>query len=269
MVQHIAFQPLPQQDKTQGRLHNNGKSTVLDVLTAMVGPENTSSLTLQDLGKQFRAQFLQNKLVNISTETDTKDPLTTSTFKAVVDGSPLTTERKYGEPFQYRPFAKWIVAMNDFPVIPDKSYGFGRRVLVLNFERRFLPEDIKERMAEQLITEIDQIFAWAVEGLYFILKYGFQPGKKILEDTERMMEVLNPLLIFVGECCEVHDAAHESSTQLWNAYSAWCTEGKNRPLGRNKLYEQLTATFTRVRKERKQENGVQETRFSGIRLTRS
>lgn len=246
----------------------NGKSTVLDVLTAMVGPENTSSLTLQDLGKQFRAQFLQNKLINVSTETDTKDPLTTSTFKAVVDGSPLTTERKYGEPFQYRPFAKWIVAMNEAPVIPDKSYGFGRRVLVLNFNRRFAPDEIKERMAEQLITDIDKIFNWAVEGLYYLLENGrFKIGQQVQDDTDKLMEVLNPLLIFVTECCEIHENHHESSTQLWNAYSAWCAEGKNRPLGRNKFYEQLMATFTRIKKIRKQEGGVQETRFDGIRLT--
>jgi P4 family phage/plasmid primase-like protien len=247
----------------------NGKSTVLDVLTAMVGQENTSSLTLHDLGKQFRAQFLQNKLINVCGETDTRDPLTTETFKKVVDGSPVTTERKYGEPFQYRPFAKWIVAMNEAPVIPDKSYGFGRRVLVLNFNRRFAPEEIKPRLADELIAEeIDAIFTWAVDGLYFLLENGgFEVGQQVMDDTDKLMEVLNPLLIFVTECCEIHDDAHESSTKLWNAYSAWCAEGKNRPLGRNKFYEQIMATFTRVKKVRKQEDGVQETRFDGIRLT--
>ncbi|OPY16248.1 MAG: hypothetical protein A4E69_00268 [Syntrophus sp. PtaB.Bin138] len=185
-----------------------------------------------------------------------------------MDGSPLTTERKYGEPFQYRPYAKWIVAMNEAPVIPDKSYGFGRRVLVLNFNRRFAPEEIKERMAEQLITDIDKIFNWVVEGLYFLLENGgFKVGQQVQDDTDKLMEVLNPLLIFVTECCEIHENHHASSTQLWNAYSAWCAEGKNRPLGRNKFYEQLMATFTRIKKVRKQKDGVQETRFDGIRLT--
>ena len=245
----------------------NGKSTVLDVLSAMVGPENTSSLTLQDLAKQFRAQFLQNKLVNLSSETNTRDPLTMETFKQVVDGSPLTTERKYGEPYQYRPFAKWLVAMNEAPIIPDKSYGFGRRVLVLNFNRRFQPEEIKEKMSEKLITEIDKIFNWAVDGLYALLDKGFVVGKQVQEDTDKLMESMNPLLIFVTECCEVHEGIHESTTKLWNAYKAWCAEGKNRPLGRNKLYEQILATFTRVKKRRMQEDGEQETRFDGIHLT--
>lgn len=245
----------------------NGKSTVLDVLSAMVGIENTSSLTLQDLSKQFRAQFLQNKLINLSTETDTRDPLTTAVFKSVVDGSPLTTERKYGEPFQYRPYAKWIVAMNEAPIIPDKSYGFGRRIIVLNFNRRFEPEEIKERMQDYLIVDIDRIFNWAVAGLTVLLKQGFIIGKTVHEDTDKLMEVLNPLLIFVNECCEIFDGISEATSRLWNAYNAWCADGRNRPMGRNKFYEQLLATFTTVEKKRVEEDGVQETRFLNIRLT--
>jgi P4 family phage/plasmid primase-like protien len=233
----------------------------------MVGSENTSSLTLQDLSKQFRAQFLQNKLVNVSTETDTRDPLTTAVFKAVVDGSPLTTERKYGEPFQYRPYAKWIVAMNEAPVIPDKSYGFGRRVLVLNFNRRFEPEEIKERMADYLIEEIDGVFNWAIAGLAVLLKQGFVIGDKIREDTDKLMEVLNPLLIFVNECCEVHDDISESTRRMWDAYNAWCSDGRNRPMGRNKFYEQLLATFTLVKKKRVEKDDKQEMKFINIRLT--
>lgn len=248
----------------------NGKSTVLDVLTAMVGAENTASLTLQDLSKQFRAQFLQNKLVNLSTETDTRDPITTNVFKAVVDGSPLTTERKYGEPFQYRPYAKWIVAMNEAPVIPDKSYGFGRRVLVLNFNRRFEPEEIKDRMADYLIEEIDGIFSWSVEGLYMLLNSkGFRVGDLVTEDTDKLMEALNPLLIFIVECCEVRPDIHENTERIWNAYSAWCAIGRNRALGRNKFYEQITATFPTVKKSRYQnkKEEIDEVRFTGIHLT--
>ncbi len=260
----------------------NGKSTVLDVLMAMVGAENTSSLTLQDLSKQFRAHFLQHKLINISTETETRDPLTTSTFKAVVDGSPLTAERKYGEAFQYRPYAKWIVAMNEAPVIPDKSYGFGRRVMVLNFNKRFEADEIKDRMAEYLIEEIDAIFSsWAVEGLAMLLKNGkFRVGNCVQDDTDRLMENMNPLLIFVSECCEIDDDPdrdrYELSKVLWLAYTEWCQEGKNRSMGRNNFFEQLQSTFTRVRKTRKEiksrNDDGEEVKshisvFTGIRLT--
>lgn len=251
----------------------NGKSTALDVLAAMVGPENTSSLTLQDLSKQFRGNFLQNKLVNISTEADTRDPLSTSILKSVIAGDPFTTERKYGEPFQYRPYAKWLVALNEALVIPDKSYGLSRRLIVLNFEHRFEPAEIKVGMSQYLIEDVDLIFKWSLDGLTNLLKAGgFIVGEKVQEDTDKLMEAMNPLLIFVGECCEIYDGVSEQTNRLWSAYNAWCADGRNRPLGRNKFYEQLLATFTTVKKKRvevDEEDGAhaQETRFLNIHLT--
>lgn len=222
----------------------NGKSTVIDVLQAMVGRENTSSLTLTDVTKTFRSAFMQNKLVNLATETNTRDPLMLETFKAVITGDSITAERKYGEPFQYRPYAKWVVAMNEAPVIPDKSYGFGRRIIVLNFQRRIEDHEIIPNMSELLIEDIDAIFTWAVEGLRALLRQGqFNIPEQVDNDTTSFMTSMNPMLIFVNECCELYPQASVSTMDIWHAYTAWCADGRNRPYGRNKFFELLLATF--------------------------
>jgi len=245
----------------------NGKSTVLDVLTAMVGEENVSSLSLHDLREKFRTQFLQNKLVNLSTETDTRDTVASHSFKQVVDNSLVMTEKKYGEAYQYRPYAKWIIAMNDTPNIPDKSHGFERRVLVLQFNRRFELHEIKRNYADYLIEEIDGVFNWAVEGLFALLRLGdFTVGEQVKEDTANMMEVLDPLLVFVSECCEVHGDLEVNTVRLWHAYRAWCTDGGNRPLGRNKFLGYILTKFTSVKRIRPVRDGVQQVLFHGIAL---
>ena len=249
---------------------SNGKSTVLNVLTAMVGKENTSSLSLQDLSQKFRAQFLQHKLVNLSAEANTRDPLEASAFKAIVDGSPITTERKYGEPFQFNPYAKWIVSMNDTLTVPDKSYAFGRRVIVLNFNHRFTPDKIIDRFESHLIPKIDQIFNWALDGLSALIRNGgFKLGDSVLADTNRLMEAMNPLRMFITECCEIRDEIKEKPVRLWHAYNAWCNEGHNRALGRNKFYEQILATYTLVKKDREIEaiDPGRELLFFNIKLT--
>ncbi|MCK9519530.1 MAG: phage/plasmid primase, P4 family [Dehalococcoidia bacterium] len=251
----------------------NGKSTVLDVLQAMVGAENTSSLTLSDLTQRFKSQYLQNKLVNMATETNTRDPLTTEVFKAVVDGSNITAERKYGEPYQYRPFAKWIVAMNEPPTVPDKSHGFGRRVLVLNFERRFEAHEIIPDMALRLIEEIDGVFNWALDGLYTILGEGrFRVPEQIEKDTEQLLTTLNPMLIFVKECCDLGmdpvtmRVPHVPTTDLWPAYTAWCHDGRNRPLGRNKFLDLIMMSFPHVTRGENDPPTDRRPAFHGIGL---
>jgi len=252
---------------------SNGKSTVIDVLQAMVGKENTSSLSLNDMAQKFRASFLEHKLINLSSETSRSDPVESSFFKQVVDGSQIMSEQKYGKPYQFRSYAKWIVAMNDAPVIADKSYGFQRRMVSLYFNLRLEGKDIIPKYEDYLIEEIDGIFNWAVEGLELLLKNkGFKIGEGVAADTEALMDSINPFRIFITECCQVNDSPeldyYETTTQLWHAYSEWCKQGHNRPLGRNKFLEQIQQTFSRVRKSRKElPDGSQPTLFTGIKLT--
>lgn len=254
----------------------NGKSTMLDVLQAMLGPENCSSMSLQDLSERFKPQFLQNKLVNLATETESRDPMGTEMLKKLITGDVITCERKYGDQFQFRSYAKFIAALNDSPVIPDKSYGFNRRVIVVNHERRFLPEEIAakteaiggKKLSDWLIEEIDGVFGWALEGLRaLIANHGFRIDEEVRKDTDNLMETLNPLLIFVKEMCEIHDGIHVGTVELWECYKAWCADGKNRPLGRNKFYDQIRQTFTRVKDCELPDSRMRG--FEGICLTAS
>lgn len=245
----------------------NGKSTVIEVLSAMVGEDNTSNLAMHELQDKFRAHFLMNKLVNMASETNTRDPMVMDIFKKVVAGDQIQAERKYVEVFKFRPYAKWIISMNEAPVITDKTYGFQRRVDVLEFTKRFTEEERIPDMYKLLVQEIDGVFNWAVDGLFALLQNNrFTAGPTINQATEKIMETMNPFLIFANECLEVHDGINESTTRLWNAYKAWCADGRNRPLGRNKFLEQVTLTFTRVKKCRPREEGSQEIRFDGIKL---
>lgn len=251
----------------------NGKSTVLDVLEHMLGEENTSALSLSDLAQKFRPSFLEHKLVNLSSETSRNDPVESDMLKKVIDGSMLTTEHKFGQPYQFRSYAKWIVAMNEAAIIPDKSYALERRILALYFNRRFEADEIIERYAQiYLFPEIDGIFKWAVDGLRALLKNrGFILGSKVKEDTSSLMDSINPFRYFTSECLEIiedEDGVYEETIDLWYAYSEWCKQGHNRPLGRNKFYEQILATFIRVRKNRPEiEPGKKITVFENLRLT--
>ena len=133
---------------------SNGKSTVIDVLRAMVGPENCSALSLTDFARNFNIYSIQNKLVNIATETNTKDPQQTEIFKAVITGDLVKGEKKYGDIYNFKPYAKIFVAMNDMPVVPDHSHGFDRRIVVLNFDRRISAEESKGNYHKEIIEEL-------------------------------------------------------------------------------------------------------------------
>ncbi len=244
---------------------SNGKSTVLDVLQEMVGRENCSSLTMNDFSTRFKIQFLQGKLVNFSTEMPTRDPVATEMFKAVVAGDLINAERKYGDQFTFRPYAKIIMSMNDSPVIQDKSYGFQRRLLVINFTRRFERHEMDRQLKHKLFKEIDGIFSWALEGLNMLLRNkDFRVDATNIKETEQFFMTINPLLIYVEERCELDPEHKMLTTDLWSDYKEWCEEGKNRPLSRNHFYEQILMTFPQIK--RSQSDADRRMRFHGIRL---
>jgi P4 family phage/plasmid primase-like protien len=245
----------------------NGKSTVLNTLEAMVGRENTATLTISDLGQRFQLQFLEGKLINIATETNTKDPTSTEQFKQAVGGDPMRCERKYGDPYSFRPFAKFLIAMNEPPIIPDKSFGFSRRIIVLNFSRRFREDEMDRQLGDKLAAEKDGIFTWAIEGLYFILgTKGFNLTSRVTEDTKNLITTMNPLLLYIDECCILGENCKVPTSELYEHYKNWCREGGNRALSRNRFYDQILMNFPEVHKERHGGREERRVMFFGIGL---
>lgn len=246
----------------------NGKSTVMNVLEHLVSKERVSTLTIGELGQRFKSQFLEGKLVNLATETNTRDPLSTEIFKAAVAGDPITAERKYGEPYQFRNLAKFVMAMNDTPVIPDKSYGLERRLLVIDFPRRFEEHEMDTEMAQKLCVERDGIFFWAIMGLRELLCHnGFILSAETRAEKSKFLKGIYPLLNFAEEEIEFGDPEYGyqvHTPKMYERYKTWCSEGGNRAMSRNKFYDQLLMNFPRIKRE--QSGSDRLTYFIGVRL---
>jgi len=228
----------------------NGKGTVLHVLTHMVGSRNVASLTMKDLSDpKFSTYFLQDKLVNLATETSHRDPVATEYLKTIVSGEWITAERKHGNKFQFKPYAKMIFAMNDMPVIPDRSYGLERRLLILRFNRRFTERTKDPDLKETLEAEIDGVFAWALLGLERLLgRNRFEEGRAVEKDRAEFLKNLHPLLQFLEERCEEHPEAVTEIMDVYRSYTQWCEDGNYRKLARNRFVDQVLMTLPAVTK---------------------
>jgi len=229
----------------------NGKGTALTMLNEMVGSENTSSLTMRDLSDpKFSLYFLQNKLVNVATETSHRDPVATEHLKTIVSGEWLTAERKHGHKFQFKPYVKMLLAMNEMPVIPDRSFGLERRLLILRFNQRFTDETKDPDLKENLKKERDGVFTWALLGLEKLLKNnGFTEKGAVINDKQNFMKSLHPLLQFIDEKCVVGRTLSTEVNDLHKIYCKWCEEGQYRKLARNRFTEQILMNLPNVERK--------------------
>lgn len=228
----------------------NGKSVVTDVMISILGEENVCSLPLQLMGQRFLIGQLKDKLVNVASEIATNAPIDTANFKDAVTGGLLMADKKNGTPFSFFPVAKHIFSMNESPKITDKSYGFQRRPVVLKFNQRFEGKNCDPYLTKKLIAEErDGIFEWFLEGLSIVLAEDrLYIPQSVVNDTIEMVKSTNPVLLFVDDCCTLRRDLHTKPTDLYRAYLDWCAEGRNRPLSRNRFYDQILIHYPEVRK---------------------
>jgi phage/plasmid-associated DNA primase len=93
----------------------NGKSTLLNIMRALIGPANCSTVALHEFADKFAAADLYGKLMNTSTERRGKELSSSDLFLKVVGGDAIRAERKYEHPFDFQPFARLVFAMKRLP----------------------------------------------------------------------------------------------------------------------------------------------------------
>jgi putative DNA primase/helicase len=106
----------------------NGKSVLIKLIEALVGHENSSHASLQELlSDRFAGSDLYCKLVNTFADLEAAKLTNTGRFKTLVSGDSLRAQRKHQQAFSFRNYAKLIFSTNKIPESEDRSYAYYRR----------------------------------------------------------------------------------------------------------------------------------------------
>ena len=106
----------------------NGKSTAMRLIRALVGDDNCVSIPLTELTGQFGTIKLQGKLVNLMTEVDFKRLDNSALFKQIISGEEIFAQHKGKDGFNFTPFTRIVMALDDISGMQDVSPGFQRRL---------------------------------------------------------------------------------------------------------------------------------------------
>jgi P4 family phage/plasmid primase-like protien len=204
----------------------NGKSTLFDLVTRWIGPENISNQSLYDLtANRFSVAELYGKLANISPDVGADELKRTGTFKALTGGDWIKAERKNRDPFSYKNYAKLNFACNQLPTSPDNSDAFFRRFMVFEFNNVFNEENADPNILEKLTTpdELSGLLNWSLEGLQRLMQRGHFKVTKTTEQMRRYyQELASPELAFYNNCIEDNGDGLVTKEQLYFAYSSFC-----------------------------------------------
>jgi putative DNA primase/helicase len=151
---------------------SNGKSTFIDVLRALAGKNNYSSLTWKAMNNQTTLQLMDGKLFNISEEAP-KHALSDSTlFKNLTTGGEIQLKMLYKQPYEIQNKTKLIFACNELPQSEDTTKGYFRRFLIAPFQYEFSKEkgNVDPHIRGKLVKELPGIFNLVRKGYDRLVK---------------------------------------------------------------------------------------------------
>lgn len=220
----------------------NGKSVFYEVCNALLGQENTSSYSLEELTDKsgyYRA-MIANKLVNYASEINGK--LQADTFKRMVSGEVIPARLPYGKPMQLRQYAKLIFNCNELPKDVEHTNAYFRRFLIIPFEVTIPEEEQDKTLHVKIIeNELSGVFNWVLDGLYGLLdQKHFSECEAARNAVEQYKLDSNSIQMFLDEKQYSKSATkYERIKDLYPDYRLFCIEDGMKPFNKANFAKQL------------------------------
>jgi putative DNA primase/helicase len=196
---------------------DNAKTTLLDVMLALIGSHNNTSVSLQELNtRPFAKSQLYGKLTNISDDLPKKGLKYTGVIKQITGNSPMWADIKnHKKGIFFTNIAKPWYACNELPETEDVTDAFFSRQLQITLLNQYLPKGSKNiddytifeadpELIKILTTpqELTGILNFAIKGYKRLKKQGhFSLDKDITTELKRetWLKKTNPIHSFLED----------------------------------------------------------------------
>jgi P4 family phage/plasmid primase-like protien len=209
---------------------NNGKSTILGIIQAVMGEGYIDGVPLNKLDG-FMLKRLAGLHANIVGDQDAAVKVPDGVIKQLVGGRDrITADVKNKEAINFKNYARLIFAVNKLPFSQAKDAGYYTRVAVLVFNNEFVSNPAgKQKQADPhkidkiIENELDGILNWMLEGLNRVLQSKQLTIPVSSENALKEYKVENnSVLQFVKDQCKLDENERTDRTDLYSAYTKWC-----------------------------------------------
>ena len=223
-----------------------GKSRIGLVMRSILGDSmNTTSIQKIENNRFSRAD-LENKLLMVDDDMDMSALPKTNYIKSIVTAEcKMDLERKGVQSYQSQLYARFLCFGNGaLTALHDQSDGFFRRQIVLTTKDRPADRTDDPFLVEKLMSEMEGIFLWCLEGLHRLLanNYQFTISGQAVENVETVKRSSNNVIEFLQSegYIRFKADAEASSKALYEAYKLWCEDNVRKPMSANRLSSELT-----------------------------
>lgn len=201
-----------------------GKSTLFNVLTQLVGNLNTTSAPLSNLNTQFGLEPFVDKKLNLATESNTQ-AFDTSKLKAITSGEKITVNRKNVPEMEMKLPIKLVYLLNELPTLNDNTQGFTRRLIILPFLNKIPVSKQDKDLSKKLNDEMSGILNWALAGLKRLEKnqYKFTISPSMQNITKRYLSEDDVMTEFIKSKIQVCPGNSVFCSDVIDSFKNWTT----------------------------------------------
>lgn len=204
----------------------NGKSTFWNAVSRVLGlySGNISADTLTDgCRRNIKPEMaeVKGKRLLIAAEMQEGSRLNDSTVKQLCSTDDVFAEKKYKDPFSFKPCHMLVLYTNHLPRVSASDDGIWRRLIVIPFNAKITGKSDIKNYGEYLFDNVgESILAWVIEGAKKVIELDYQIPvpecvQKAIDEYRNQNDWFGHFL--TGKC-EVDDSYKESSSALYQAY---------------------------------------------------
>ncbi len=214
----------------------NGKSTLLNMVTKLLGEENVSHVDLKEIaGNRFGKAELYGKLANIADDCSSSYLEDTSVIKRITGETYTSIEFKGQNSFSTKINAKVILSYNTIPRMNDTTDGLTRRLVIIPLNAVFkkgLPNYdpyISEKLKKK--ENLEYVLYKSIQAIHRVLiEKEFTIPQQVKDETEEYVRENNPVANFLYEVYQnnENEISDIESTELFTAFEVWTRENNYR-----------------------------------------
>lgn len=226
----------------------SGKSLLQRVLERLFPRDAVCAVPPGRWGSEYHVATLALKRLNVVGELHDESAVPSADFKNVTGGNLVTGRHPTHRPFSFRCMASHWFASNVLPVAMDRTEGFYRRWLVLNFANTVPIDRVDPNLFDRIVAdEMPAVLGQAILGAERVARASQVQRSGVHEKVmQRWRQAANPLQQFLLDEDWVEldpDAKEHTKPDVYQAYRRWSAAcGFRNPFSRNHFLELLDST---------------------------
>ena len=170
---------------------------------------------------------VKGKRLLIAAEMQEGARLNDSTVKQLCSTDDVFAEKKYKDPFSFKPCHTLVLYTNHLPRVSASDDGIWRRLIVIPFSAKITGKSDIKNYSEYLYDNAgESILAWVIEGAKKVIELEYQ-----IPVPESVQKAINEYRSqndwfghFLEDKCDIGEGYKESSSSLYQAYRNYCID---------------------------------------------